>query len=84
MDGEGTLIDQVYLSSSSEIRGIELPPGTYHTLLALAKDTVTFELKEGPYNVKTDKEFLDFFPEEGTPEAETLATTWQQLFQLSS
>lgn len=80
LDAQGQVLQQAVLSADSELRGIELPPGTYHTLIALAPNTVMFEVKQGPYSVSTDKEFLTLFPEEGTPEARELVERWQQLF----
>ena len=80
-DGDGTIGDRIILSAEGPAYGIELEEGVYHSLLSLAPDTVIFELKEGPYNAATDKEFLQMFPEEGTPEALELATTiWPQEF----
>ncbi|MGK7912004.1 MAG: WbuC family cupin fold metalloprotein [Synechococcus sp.] len=80
-DEEGTICDRVFLSANGPAYGIELEEGVYHSLVSLAPDTVIFELKEGPYNAATDKEFLPMFPEEGTAEALELATkTWLQEF----
>jgi cupin fold WbuC family metalloprotein len=83
LNPQGEIIQQEYLSADGELRGVELPAGTYHTLIALAPNTVTFEVKEGPYLAATDKEFLELFPEENTPEAETLTKKWQQCFALN-
>jgi hypothetical protein len=47
-----------------------------------SSDTVILELKEGPYEPSTDKEFLDAFPSEGTPAARHLVETWQELFNV--
>ena len=65
-------------SAQGPTRGIELAEGTYHTLVALEPDTVILELKEGPYNPGSDKEFLAQFPLEGTGEAEALVAMWEQ------
>ena len=80
-DESGTICDRLLLSADGPTYGIELAEGVYHSLVSLAPDSVIFELKEGPYNAVTDKEFLQSFPAEGTPEAEELATeTWPQKF----
>jgi cupin fold WbuC family metalloprotein len=81
MDESGQIIDQEIVSANGVVRGIELPEGTYHTLVALAPDTVILELKEGPYDPSTDKEFLDNFPPEGTAAAKKLVETWQGYFK---
>lgn len=46
--------------------GIDLLPGCWHTLVALAPITVIFEVKPGPYDVATDKEFAPWAPAEGS------------------
>jgi cupin fold WbuC family metalloprotein len=80
MNELGEILQQERVSATGEIHAIELPEGVVHTLVALAPDTVMLELKEGPYNVNTDKEFLDNFPQEGTPESIELVKTWQSYF----
>lgn len=76
MDECGQILDTGRVSANGSTRGIELPQGTYHTLVALAPDTVILELKEGPYEPSTDKEFIATFPPEGTPAATQLVETW--------
>jgi cupin fold WbuC family metalloprotein len=80
LDTAGTILQQAVLEAQGELRGIEVPPGTYHTLIALTPDTVMFEVKQGPYCAETDKEFLACFPAEGTDEAQAQVAAWQQLF----
>lgn len=80
MDKDGQILEKEQVSASGSTRGIELPEGTYHTLVALVPDTVILELKEGPYDPTTDKEFLDAFPAEGTPAAKQLVKTWEGYF----
>jgi hypothetical protein len=38
------------------------------------------ELKAGPYDSSTDKEFLDEFPAEGTDAAKQLVAEWEKFF----
>jgi cupin fold WbuC family metalloprotein len=80
MNDQGEFIQKELLSATGDIHAIEIPEGTIHTLVALAPDTVMLELKEGPYNVNTDKDFLENFPLEGTPEAIEFVKTWQSYF----
>lgn len=80
LDECGQILDTERVSANCSTRGVELPEGTYHTLVALAPDTVMLELKEGPYDPSTDKEFLDAFPAEGTPAAREMVETWQAYF----
>jgi cupin fold WbuC family metalloprotein len=48
---------------------VDLAQGPWHTLLPLVDDTVVLEIKRGPYDAKTDKEFAAWSPMEGTAEA---------------
>jgi len=84
LDAEGRVIRQEWISAQGPIRGIELAEGTYHTLVALAPDTILLELKEGPYDPSTDKEFLKTFPEEATPAAQQMVVSWQDHFKAVS
>jgi cupin fold WbuC family metalloprotein len=80
LDPEGAVIQQLRLDGAGPLRGVEIPEGVFHTLVALAPDTVMFEIKQGPYQPTSDKDFLGAFPEEGTPEARTQEGLWRQRF----
>lgn len=47
--------------------GIDIRPGCWHTLIALEPDTVIYEVKTGPYDPTTDKDFAKWAPAEGDP-----------------
>jgi len=49
--------------------GIDLAPGLWHTGAAVTETAVCFEVKPGPYDVATDKEFAPWAPTEGDPAA---------------
>lgn len=56
--------------SSEPIPGIlDIEPQIWHSFIVLESDTILFECKKGPYNAKTDKEFAEWAPEEGSDEA---------------
>jgi cupin fold WbuC family metalloprotein len=46
--------------------GGDLPPGTWHTIIALVAGSILLELKVGPFNPNTAKEPAPWAPEEGT------------------
>ena len=48
---------------------VDIEQGLWHTLVPLADDNVVLEIKRGPYDAKTDKQFAEWCPQEGTPEA---------------
>lgn len=80
-DENAQILHTELISADGATHAIELPEGIYHTLVALAPDTVMLELKEGPYNSSTDKEFLDGFPTEGTSAAEQMVEHWRSYFR---
>lgn len=46
--------------------GVEIPPGTYHTVIALESGSVLIEIKPGPFNPAAPKCPAMWAPEEGS------------------
>jgi cupin fold WbuC family metalloprotein len=67
---EGRIRNRIKLSAGSDRLGIDTAGGLFHSFIALEPDTVLFEVKPGPYDPSTDKEFARWAPAEYTPEAE--------------
>ena len=44
--------------------GVEIPVGTWHSLIALEEDTLVYEVKDGPYSPEDDKNFAVWAPKE--------------------
>jgi cupin fold WbuC family metalloprotein len=80
LNSAGDVVRSERLDANGEARGIELAEGLYHTLVVLEPDSVIFELKEGPYQASTDKDFLQMFPPEGSAECEKWVRSWEMLF----
>lgn len=53
------------LGDDSLNRGIDIAPGLWHCLAVLSETCVCFEVKPGPYEQQTDKEFAPWAPQEG-------------------
>jgi cupin fold WbuC family metalloprotein len=69
-DDQGTVERSIVIGGGSEMtRGVDLPPGLWHTVAALTQHAICYEVKPGPWNPGTDKEFAAWAPEEGSPEA---------------
>lgn len=68
-DLEGNIIDHILLDTDKGSFGVEIPPATYHTIIALTSNTVVYEVKDGPYEVSNDKGFAPWAPMEGEPNA---------------
>lgn len=80
-DEGGNVIKHHILAYDTGNFGLEIPPKTYHTLIALEVGTVIFEIKHGPYDVLTDKIFgTAWSPQEGS--ADCLAFNEKILKQL--
>jgi cupin fold WbuC family metalloprotein len=80
LDQQGELQGQERLEARGPLRGIQLPEGIIHTLVALERDSVLLEIKEGPYRPAADKDFLPSFPAEGSAAAAELESRWRALF----
>ncbi|MCX7882381.1 MAG: WbuC family cupin fold metalloprotein [Brevinematales bacterium] len=61
-DNEGNVSDAI-LMEGKRIQIVDLLPGCWHTLIPITK-SLTFEVKPGPYDPATDKEFAPWAPSE--------------------
>jgi len=62
----GGITNLYRLSSESPHIGIDIEPGIFHTFFAVVEDTVIFEVKPGPYEKSSDKDFASWAPAEGS------------------
>lgn len=62
-DDQGRVCARHELQEAGSLRGLEIPPGQWHSLVAM-QASILFELKEGPYNPLTDKDFAAWAPDE--------------------
>lgn len=63
--GEPDLDAAALLSRETNIMGVDYRAGLWHTFFALEPDTAVFEIKPGPYDPETDKQFAPWAPPEG-------------------
>ncbi|MEO5923018.1 MAG: WbuC family cupin fold metalloprotein [Bryobacteraceae bacterium] len=64
-DDAGNVEQRITLGPGEPARGIDLAPGLWHTLAALSPQAVCYEVKPGPWDPATDKEFAPWAPQEG-------------------
>ena len=64
----GKITDHSILNTVTGNFGIEIPTGTWHTLIALEENSVVYEVKDGPYDPDDDKDFAAWAPAESDPE----------------
>ncbi len=81
-DDDGAVTGRYTLDAAGEIRGVDLAPGVWHTVLALSDVSICYEVKPGPWVPASDKDFAAWAPAEGTPESAQLLQTWEALFSL--
>ena len=61
----GDILECTILSHENGCYGIEIAEKTWHSIICLEKDTVVYELKDGPYEPINDKNFASWSPLEG-------------------
>ena len=63
----GAIIDHIVLDHKTANYGVEIPAKAWHTLITLEKDSLIYELKDGPWDPADDKNFAKWAPVEGSP-----------------
>jgi cupin fold WbuC family metalloprotein len=76
-DETGSVLQQWLLTPGGACCGIDVPHGTWHTVIALQPGIVLFEAKSGSYRPLLDAEKAVWAPAEGDPAA---AAYWQSLY----
>lgn len=61
-DEEGNVTEKVCLNPSEGKYGLEIPPCTWHSIIALESGTVIFEIKKGPYQPLPPEDFAPWAP----------------------
>ena len=64
------LITHTHILDGIVLKGIDIKPGLWHSIVALDSGTVVFEVKDGPYVPATDKDFASWAPPENTAAAQ--------------
>lgn len=76
-DEDGTMRQRTMLDPEHGPWAMEIPQGTWHTLIALKPATVAFEVKPGPYMPLDDKDFAAWAPREGGDRVEMFLNWFQ-------
>jgi cupin fold WbuC family metalloprotein len=56
-DDAGAVTAAHRLDAAGPVRGIDLPPGVWHTVIAVTEASVCYEVKPGPWEPASDKDF---------------------------
>ena len=77
---DGAVQTTAVLAADGKTLGVDIPHGTFHTLVALEPGSVFFEAKAGPYVAMTEAERANWAPAEGTTEAKDYLERMRRLF----
>ena len=68
-DGSFDREDCAVLDAAAGSYSVDVPAGSWHCIMALVPDTAVFEVKVGPYNPVSDKDFALYAPADDDPAA---------------
>lgn len=64
-DEMGNILQMTDITAGSDVFGVDVCAGIFHTFFILEPDTAMFEVKSGPFSPVTDKDFPTWAPREG-------------------
>ncbi len=76
----GEIVDIFILDENGPVRGVDIPPRTYHNFVALTPCAV-LEIIQGPYHPDTHKQFATWAPREGSPESTAYLANLESLIR---
>ena len=83
-DDRGNIDRDFALAAGSKRFGVDIDPGIYHTFFATSADTVLFEVKPGPYEPASDKDFAAWAPAENSNKASSYLENLYRLLQIET
>ena len=69
-DDAGVVLARHFIGDECDALGVDISAGVWHTVVVLSDVLVCYEVKPGPWDPATDKEFAAWAPVEGTREVE--------------
>ena len=61
-DDKGNVTERTLLCPDEGVYGLEIPPATWHSVVALEPGTVIFEIKRGPYHPLPVEDYASWAP----------------------
>lgn len=77
---DGSVTRTVLLEACGAVIGVDLPSGSFHTVVSLGAGTVFFEAKAGPYRPLTAEEMAPWSPVESSPGVAAYLESLEKLF----
>jgi cupin fold WbuC family metalloprotein len=69
-DDSGGVLDRHFIGEGHPALGVDIAPGVWHSVAVTSEVLVCYEVKPGPWEPATDKDFAVWAPPEGAPEME--------------
>jgi len=63
-NNDGSIQNHIILDPKEGKFGVEIPARVWHSIIVLESNSVLFEVKDGPYEALTDKNFAQWAPPE--------------------
>ena len=79
-DDAGQVAQAMKVGGGATVVGVDIPHGTWHSVVALAPDTVFLEAKAGPYLPPAAEEKAAWAPPENSPGAADYLAEMKRLF----
>jgi cupin fold WbuC family metalloprotein len=79
-DNAGAVVAKHVLEPGGDTIGVDMPAGTWHSLVALAPGTTMFEAKAGPYRPPSPDDLAPWAPREGDAAAAAYVARLEALF----
>lgn len=79
-DDSGNPVDFILLDPAKGNYAIEVPPGVWHNVVSLESGTVVYEIKDGPYQQISDKNFASWAPKEGDSDCDQYLSQLTDMF----
>jgi len=77
LDDEGMPVEKVTMVAGQGCWGVEIAPGTWHTVVPGPEGAALYEIIEGPFDARTHKEYLAGTPDEGSTAGLTRLEAWR-------
>lgn len=77
---DGSVAETMIAAPGSDLLGVDIPHGVFHSVLALDAGTVFLEAKSGPYVPLIEAEKAPWAPAEGSVEASAYLQQLRALF----
>ncbi len=79
---DGSVREHLVMGPGTGNYGTELPPRTWHSLICLQENSVAYEVKDGPWNPASDKDFAPWAPAENEDGAAEFIQALKEMLRL--